>query len=371
MKKVLFALMLLALTAGAQPVDEENPFGQVSDHCYVLNIEENGENLALVGTPQGVLLFDPPPEPDLSLLIDYLSTLDVGPVHWMVNTGFYFSEAAGVSYFAGQGAVMLTGFRQRESAVPDLEPPDEPSESLERPVEASGFNEYNDPNSVVITFPGQEENGVEYPEMPVEEKPSFPEFIFKNRMYLFPDDVEIEIYALQHEARTAADIFAYVPDEKVLFAGRLFESGYYPDIDISTGGSALLWIDALEQVIDSVPLLISAIPPKEDEEEPEKKEEGGEEGIEGDSVVAEEEEEKTLEEMITVITARGEVTNLQTMKDMLDTSKKLRRGISRAVKAGRSCERYLDSSGADPYRIYGNFFPYAEQLCLELGDGPR
>ncbi|MEJ2247608.1 MAG: hypothetical protein P8Y80_16260 [Acidobacteriota bacterium] len=224
----------------------------------------------------------------------------------------------------------------------------------------NGFSEYNDPSIVTILFPNQDENAMEYPKIPDEEPSAFPEFIFKNRMYLFPDDVEIDIHALPHEARTGADIFAYVPDEKVLFVGRLFEPGYYPDIDTSTGGSALKWIDALEKVIDSVPLLISAIPPEEPEDE---------EGLEEGGVAGEEEEEKTLEEMITVIPARGEVTDLQAMKDMLDISKKLRNGISRTVKAGRSCERYLDSGGAAAYRIYGNFYPYATQLCEELAPG--
>jgi len=362
MKKVLFAVIILITAGSAQYTNAEPSFEQASDHCHFLSIEENGENIAVVATKQGVLLFDPPPEPDLSVLIENLNKLDFEPVRWMINTGLYPSMTAGIDYFAGQGAVLLSGFRQRESEDSETEPPGEPPVPLERPVEVPGFNEYNDPNSVTITFPGQEENGMEYPEIPDEENSFFPEFIFKNRLYLFPDDVEIEIYALPHEARTGADIFAYVPDEKVLFTGRLFEPGYYPDIDIATGGSAHMWIDALEQVIDSVPLLISAIPPKEpEEEEPGEKADGGEDGIEG-----EEEEEKTLEEMITVISARGEVTNLQAMKDMLDTSKKLRSGISRAVKAGRSCERYLDSSGANPYRVYGNFFPYAEQLCKEL-----
>jgi hypothetical protein len=117
-----------------------------------------------------------------------------------------------------------------------------------------------------------------------------------------------------------------------------------------------------------VPLLISAIPPEEPEEEEgtAATEEGEEKGVEGEEGLEEEEEEKTLEEMITVVPARGEVSNLQDMKDMLDISKKLRSGISRTVKAGRSCERFLDSSEAEPYRIYGNYYPYATQLCTEL-----
>ena len=67
MKKFLFATILLIATGYAQTADEETPlnqephFEQVSDHCYLLHIEENGENIAVVATEQGTLLFDPPP----------------------------------------------------------------------------------------------------------------------------------------------------------------------------------------------------------------------------------------------------------------------------------------------------------------------
>jgi glyoxylase-like metal-dependent hydrolase (beta-lactamase superfamily II) len=361
MKKTLFAIILLTLTASAQEAEEVSPFKQVSDHCYVLMIEENGENIAFTATGQGVLLFDPPPEPDLTILVDYLRKLNAGPVRWMVNTGLYLSRTAGMDYFASQGAVLISGFRQQELKMSRPGHPSEGSEPFENPGTESGLRAYDEPKTVSILFPTADENSVEYAWNPETETPAWPQFIFKSRMYLFPEDVEIEIQELPYEARTGADTFAYVPDEKVLFTGRLFEPGYYPDIDVSTGGSAVRWVDALEEVIDSVPLLISAIPPEEPEEE-----EGVAAAKEGEEGFEEEEEEKTLEEMITVVSARGEVSNLQVMKDMLDTSKKLRSSISRTVKAGRSCERFLDSSAAESYRIYGNFYSYATHLCREL-----
>jgi hypothetical protein len=368
MKKVLFATILLIAAGSAQPADEKPSFEKISDHCYVLHIGENGENIAAVVTKQGTLLFDPPPEPDLSVLVEPLKNLAGGPVRWMVRTGFSYIQTAGEGYFARQGAVLLAGFSQespRES-VPAPSPD---------PVAAPEENVYDDPNSITVASPGPVESGSISPDILDKETPAFPRFVFKRRMYLYPEDLEVQIQELQHEARTKADIVAYVPDEKVLFVGRLFESSHYPDIDVAAGGSALKWIDALEQVIRSVPLLISAIPA----EEPAEGEGSGEKGkeiktgeaakVEGGEILKEEEEEKTLEEMITVISARGEVGNLQMMKDMLDTSKKLRSGISRAVKAGQSCERYLDSPAAEPYRIYGNFYPYGTQLCGELSPG--
>ena len=382
MKKVLLAILLLIATGYAQSTDEEIPltdeeppvneephFEQVSGHCYLLHIEENGENIAIVATEQGTLLFDPPPEPDLSILIECLKNLNVGPVRWMINTGNYFLQTAGVEYFSDRGAVLLAGFRQYAQTTNDEIPVPEPV------VEPESYF-YEDSDEVPIPFSGWVESEQAYPDSVQKGSLVSPRFVFKRQMYLYPENLEIQIRVLQHEARTEADIFAYVPGEKVLFTGRLFEPSYYPDIDVLGGGSALKWIDALEQVIDSVPLLISAIPPEEPEEEEEGEEEiVGEEAveelaegkIEGDEFLEEEEEEEIkLEEMITVISARGEVSNLLVMKELLDTARKLRNGISRAAKSGRSCEEYLDSPDSYPFQTYGNYFPYATQLCREI-----
>jgi len=375
MKKVLLALILFIAGANAQSVDEEPPLNedpllrQVSDHCYVLHMEETGENIAMVATMQGTLLFDPPPEPDLTVFRKFFEELPVGPVRWMVNTGNYFFQTAGVEYFLKQGAVLLAGFRQyappANPEIPDSGTMDMPGLEFPREPEESTISSYDR----IDEMPA-------YPDIFSSGSPVSPRYTFKGRMYLYPDNLEIQIRALPHEARTAADIFAYVPDEKVLFTGRLYEPSYYPDIDVSAGGSALRWIDALEETIDSVPLLISAIPPEEPEEEEEVVgEEGGppEEGeIMGGEAPeeGEEEEEITLEEMIIVVAARGEVSNLMMMKELLGTARKLQRGISRAVKSGRSCEEYLDSPDAYPYQTYGNYFPYATQLCKELSPEP-
>ena len=132
-------------------------------------------------------------------------------------------------------------------------------------------------------------------------------------------------------------------------------------------GSALKWIDGLQQMVDSVPLLISAIPPERPDEEKENDERDGEVGtMGGEEGEAEEEEEPTLEEMVAVISSRGEVSNLQELKDTLEAAKALRNGISRSIKAGRSCERYLNSSSTNQYRVYGNFSSFTEQICREL-----
>lgn len=349
MRKALFAAVLL-LSSGAPAKSEEALFRQVSNHCYVLHIEESGENIAVVVSGQGVLLFDPPPEPDLSILVESLKVITERPVRWMIQTGYSPFRTEGVEYFARKGAVLLAGFRQSDPHPPAQEPV-----PLPRRTGAPRPGTAGNPAEFVRTVP----DSARLETSPV------PEIIFKDDLLLYPENLEIRINELDKEARTRADIFAYIPEEKVLFAGRLFDPGHYPNVAVMSEGSVLKWIDGLQQMVDSVPLLISAIPPERPEDEDgEGTQKSG--ASAGDAESAKEEKEPTLEEMVAVISSRGEVSNLKELKDTLEAANALRSGISASVRAGRSCERYLNSSSANRYRNYGYFSSFTEQLCREL-----
>jgi hypothetical protein len=111
-------------------------------------------------------------------------------------------------------------------------------------------------------------------------------------------------------------------------------------------------VDGLKQVVDSIPVLKPAIPQAK--------------------VDPKTEPEKTLEEGITVISAQGEISNLQNVKDFLSACIKLRADMAKAAKAGRrSCEDFINSSRADVYRSYGNFEAYATQLCETPAHSPE
>ena len=120
-------------------------------------------------------------------------------------------------------------------------------------------------------------------------------------------------------------------------------------IDSGPGeGSAPGWINGLKQVIDSVPLLKSAMPqPKPDP-----------------SAVPE--PEKTLEEQITVIPGHGPAANLQQMKDLLALTQKLRTEAARAVAARRSREDFLRLLSMEVFGAYGNLEAFAGQLFDDL-----
>jgi glyoxylase-like metal-dependent hydrolase (beta-lactamase superfamily II) len=169
-------------------------------------------------------------------------------------------------------------------------------------------------------------------------------------MRLFPENVEVQILALEHKAHTGGDIVVLVPYEKVLMMGDLYGPGRFPDIDIDPGeGSAVGWIDGIRQVLRWVPLLKSAKP------DPDPKEE-------------EEEEEKTLEELVTVIPGRGPLSNLQEVKDLYDSARRMRTAAGRAIKAGRSLNRFLAQGSLSEQRGMDNFKSYATALYDSLAN---
>jgi hypothetical protein len=239
-------------------------------------------------------------------------------VRWVVFTDPRFVLTSGARYLSDRGAVFLASSQLHK---------------LSMSATAYGFRDSAPPAAV--------------PASGVPAKTSdFAWFIFGSQMRLFPAGLEIRIFALRHRARTAGDEVVFVPAEKVLLVGRLFDPASYPDIDGAAGGDAAGWIEGLKQVADSVPVLKSAIP----QAKPSPKTEP----------------EKTLEEGIPVIPTLGEVSNLQNLKDLLDASQKLRNEVSRAVRAGRSCSSFLASSRASQYRNYANFDSYACRLFEDV-----
>lgn len=320
MKKVILAALLAFWVMGGSESFEDTPkFEKVSDHCYYMGLEETGENVAVVVTEEGILMVDPPEEPGLSLAVDALKRISTKAVRWVVFTNPSFSFTAGARFFAERGASFLASSQLRALTKHAVEEPLR-NASESKPEMKNGHT--------------------------AGEAPSSSWLIFDHQMRLFPSNLEIRIVGLEHKARTGGDVVAYVPAEKVLFVGDLYEAARYPDIDISWGGSAIEWISGLKQVIDAVPVLKPAIPQEKSNPE--------------------EEQERTLEERITVISGHGEVSNLQNMMDLLDACQKLQRYISRAIKAGRTCNGFLASSVSNPYKSYGNLEPYAAQLFEAL-----
>ena len=307
MRRAIIAVVLVfAVWCGERSFGAAQRFIKVSDHCYYLQLKDSGENVAVVVTDDGVLMVNPPQGPELPVVMEALATVTPKTVRWVVFTEPALSRNANTRIFSERNTLLLAGARLQSFSPPE-------------PVRQNG-------NGSAVPAPAR--------------------LIFEGQMHLFPSNVEVRILELQHKARTGGDVVVFVPAERVLFVGGLYEASRYPDIDTAAGGNPVDWMDGMKQVIDSVPVLKSAIPAAK--------------------AAAKPEQEKTLEEGITVVSGRGDASNLQNMKDLLDSCKKLRNDISRAVKAGRTCSSFLASSGTDPYWSYGNLEPYATQLFEAL-----
>ena len=291
-------------------------FEKASEHCYYLQLRPGAENVGAVVTGEGTLIINPPPEPDLTTALEALKRVSSQPVRWAVFTDPHFAQTAAAHHFAETGTIFLGTDQLRALSNAGGPEEDEP---------AATKREDNAANSV--------------------EKPSPPWFVFGRQMRLFPSGVEIRIFSLQHKAHTGADLVVLVPEEKVLFVGGLYEAARYPEIDIALDGNPLGWIDGVKQVLESTPVLKSAMPPSKPRPKTEK---------------------ETLEEGIVVVSAHGDSSNLQNMKDLLEASQKLRNELSKGIKAGSSCDAFLASPASDPYRSYGNLVPYAQQLFEAL-----
>jgi glyoxylase-like metal-dependent hydrolase (beta-lactamase superfamily II) len=176
-----------------------------------------------------------------------------------------------------------------------------------------------------------------------------PRFVFDRQLHLFPGGIEVRISAIGGKARTAGDVFLYVPSEKVLVLGDYITPGSFPLIDSGPGeGTATGWIDGLRQVVDSVPLLKSAMPqPKPDPAAPPVP-------------------EKTLEELVFVIPGHGAPSDLKQLKDLLASAIRLRAEASRAVGAGRAREDFLRTLSGEAYKELGNVEPFAAALFDDL-----
>ncbi len=311
MRAVALSIILMPAIAPAAMVPAP-AFIKASSHFYYLEFAPGTPNTGAVVTSEGVLLIDPPPDAETPALLSALKALTSRPVRWVVMTDYQRARAGGAATFVKQGAALIC------------------SKELNRLATAA-------------SAPGLD------PALPPAPDASDPRFVFGGQLHLFPAGIEIRIIAIRHRARTAGDVIVFVPSEKVLQVGDLFNPATYPIIDNGPGeGSAPGWIDGLKQAVESVPLLKSAMPQPKPEP------------------TAPPEPELTVEETVTVIPAYGAPANLQQMKSLLAVVVKLRAEATRAVAAGRDREDFVRLLAADPYGTYGNLEAFAGQLFDDL-----
>jgi glyoxylase-like metal-dependent hydrolase (beta-lactamase superfamily II) len=304
---ILAAVILLpAWTARGQV----RRFEKISPHCYFLSGGTGSPNVAAVVTEDGILVVNPPAEPELGTVVGALNKINPKPIRWFVCTDHAREPAGGALALSRQGALMIASAGFRKAAA------------------STGKGE---------------EKAASPPAAPD------PSLAFVRQTRVFADNLEIRIQAPESEWHPGGDVVVFVPAEKVLLVGDLFSPGSFPDFSHESGHSnAAAWLEALKQVIDMVPLLKSAMPtPKPEPEKPE-------------------EEPKTLEELIIVLPVIGPPSNLQEMKDLLASGQKVRADVARAVAQKRNRETFLDLPMFGPYRGLINLDSFATRLFDEL-----
>jgi glyoxylase-like metal-dependent hydrolase (beta-lactamase superfamily II) len=299
------AAALFILLAASTPALRPAPAGfqKVSPHffCFASGIE--APNTGAVITADGILLIDPPPEAENAALLKALKVLSSRPVRWVVNTDYQKAAEGGWAPFLKQGAAVIF------------------SKELDRLAGAA---------------PAAETAAAGMPN---------PRLLFGRQLHLWPANIEVRLLAVKSRARTAGDVIAFLPSEKVLATGDFFVPSGFPLIVGDAGeGSARGWIEGLKQVIDFVPLLKSAMP--QPRQEPS----------------ASAEPPKTLEETILVVPGHGPASNLQQMKILLAAAQRLQFEASRAAAIGRAREDFVSSLPPDIYGAFANLEDFAGRL---------
>lgn len=315
MKLAGLTVLATALVLAAYPGSASAAgFQKVSPHAFFLESKATGRNTGLIVTQEGVLLIDPPPEAEITGILAAMKAVTPRTVRWVLSTDYAQANSAGFGALLKQGASILLG-RELDRLAASA-PPADPGQS-----------------------PAARPN---------------PRVLFGRQMQLYPGTVEIRMLEVKGKARTAGDVVAYLPSEKVLFVGGFYVPSGFPVIDPSPGeGSALGWIDGLKQVIEFAPILKSAMPPpKPDPNQP--------------PPTKAAEPEKSAEELLVVITAQGAPTNLQDMKDVLAAAQKLKTSATRAVATGRSRDEFLKSLQIEAFSNLRNLEPFAGQLFDDL-----
>jgi hypothetical protein len=280
-------------------------FQKLTDHYYLLPGAHGGFNIGAFLSDDGLLLVNVAGPNDLPGMLEALKRASSKPVRWVVGTDYRKETWSWPGPLLAQGASLLTSKAAFEQSRADAVQSETPSPGL---------------------------------------------LVFGRQMRLFPGGVEVRVFAPEGKSRTG-DVVVFVPSERVLQVGDIFQPGSFPMAgENAAEGAALGWIDALKQAVDLVPLLKSAMPqPKTEPVKP-----------------GTEEKEKTLEEMIVVIPARGPVSNLQEMKNLLEQAQKLRAEMVRAISAKRTHDSFVASAAAAPFRAVANFESFAARLYQDL-----
>jgi hypothetical protein len=278
---------------------------KLSDHYYSYQCKSDGLNVGAVVSDDGILLINPPAEPELAEALEALKRVSTRPIRWAVASDPQIG--GGMPRLAEQGTTLIGSSAQKVSS----------------------------------------------PGAPLT-------LAFDRQMRLFPGGIEVRILAIQPKSHSSADLAVVLPAEKIVQVGDLYNQNAFPVInEDADGGSAFGWVDGMMQLIDAVPLLKPAIPPpsKPNPKLPAAKTPpppvpGPEKTV----------PEKTVEEEFIVITGHGPRSNMMEVKELHDLAQKLRSEVTRLAGGSLARENLIAWPALSTYRPFAGFEGYALQL---------
>jgi len=180
-------------------------------------VGENGStNSGFVVTSAGVVVIDSQgPQARALLLKEKIKEVTDRPVTYLINTHYHGDHTFGNQYFPG--AAIVSHANTRKLLVERDAAHRERFMGFFGPDSLKGF---------VLTLPS---------------------LTFTDRLTLRSGDTAIEIIYAGHPAHTTGDIFVFLPEEKVVFAGDLLYNGRLPLLDDGDSSGAIAVLDRLAE----------------------------------------------------------------------------------------------------------------------------
>ena len=170
---------------------------KVSDNIWV--IMNNGGNVAVMPTSEGVLLVDDKFAQDAPNIVAKVKTVSDKPIRYILNTHQHGDHTGGNEFMMAANAEVIAHKNARANMV-------------------------------------------------TQKQPGLPRITFSDETQVFLGGKEVRAKYIGR-GHTNGDAVIYFPSERVLHTGDLFVNGGAPFIDYSNGGSIVEWDKTLEQAL--------------------------------------------------------------------------------------------------------------------------
>jgi len=204
LKAFFSGILLITITLSCAQNEQEVTIkvNKISDHVYML--VGQGGNIGVSVGDDGVFVIDDQFAPLSSKIIEAIRTVSDKPIKFLANTHWHGDHTGGNANFQKEGAIIMAhdNVRKRLKETPNRDGSMNPKEALP-----------------VITF--------------------------SDKMSLHMNGEEVAIFHPDN-AHTDGDAILYFTESNVLHTGDTYFKGWYPYIDLGSGGSVDGYIEAVK-----------------------------------------------------------------------------------------------------------------------------